>query len=64
MPRMKDDGTLDNRMAGYGDAMVATAGLLAAMRLPTHVQGYWTEHSERAVLPAGLSVIALSYLCG
>ena len=23
------------------------------------VQGYWTEHSERAVLPTGLAVIKL-----
>ena len=42
MPRMKGDGALDNRMASYGDAMVATAGLLSAMSLPTVTQGYWT----------------------
>ena len=28
MPRLKGNGALDNRMASYGDAMVATAGLL------------------------------------
>ena len=44
-------------MASYGDAMVATAGLLGAMNLPALVQGYWTEHSERSVLPTGLSVL-------
>ena len=44
-------------MASYGDAMVATAGLLSAMDLPLQVQGYWTEYSERAVLPTGLSVL-------
>ena len=43
-------------MASYGDVMVATAGLLSAMNLPQVTQGYWTEHSERAVIPTGLSV--------
>ena len=38
-------------------AMVATAGLLSAMSLPSQVQGYWTEHSERSGLPTGLSVL-------
>eukprot|EP00439_Symbiodinium_sp_Y106_P004646 s13484_g1.t1 len=35
--------------------MVATAGLLSILGLPLEVQGYWTEHSERSVLPTGLS---------
>ncbi|CAE7613211.1 unnamed protein product, partial [Symbiodinium necroappetens] len=43
--------------AGYADAMVATAGLLATLLgLPLEVQGYWTEHSERSVLPTALSL--------
>ena len=57
MPRLKGNGALDNRMASYGDAMVATAGLLGAMNLPQVTQGYWTEHSERAVIPTNLSVL-------
>ena len=57
MPRMKGNQALDNHMASYGDAMVATAGLLSALGLPSQVQGYWTEHSERLVLPTGLSVL-------
>ena len=57
MPRLKGNGALDNRMASYGDAMVATAGLLSAMNLPQVTQGYWTEHSERAVIFTGLSVL-------
>ena len=57
MPRLKGNGALDNRMASYGDVMVATAGLLSAMNLPQVTQGYWTEHSERAVIPTGLSVL-------
>ena len=44
-------------MASYGDAMVATAGLLSAMNLPAPVQCYWTEHSERSVIPTELSVL-------
>ena len=55
--KLKGNGALDNRMASYGDAMVATAGLLGAMNLPAPVQGYWTQHSERSVLPTGLSVL-------
>ena len=57
MPRLKGNGALDSRMASYGDGMVATAGLLSAMNLPQVTQGYWTEHSERAVIFAGLSVL-------
>ena len=30
---------------------LATAGLLGILGLPLEVQGYWTEHSERSVLP-------------
>ena len=44
-------------MASYADAMVGTAGLLSAIQLPQVTQGYWTEHSERAVIPTGLSVL-------
>ena len=39
--------------------MVATAGLLGILGLPLEVQGYWTEHSERSVLPTGLSLMEL-----
>ena len=51
VPRLKGNGALDNRMASYADAMVATAQLLSAIQLPQVTQGYWTEHSERAVIP-------------
>ena len=51
MPRLKADGELEQKPAGYADAMVATAGLLAALGLPLEVQGYWTEHSERSGHP-------------
>ena len=35
--------------------MVAMAGLLGILGLPLELQGYWTEHSERSVLPTALS---------
>ena len=38
MPRMKGNGALDNHMASYGVAVVATAGLLNAMNLPSQMQ--------------------------
>ena len=49
-----------------GDAMVATTGLLSAMNLPQATQGYWTQHSERAVIPTCARNPAgrgLGYLC-
>ncbi|CAE7469080.1 unnamed protein product, partial [Symbiodinium microadriaticum] len=56
MPLLKADGALEPKPASYADAMVATAGLLATLGLPLEVQGYWTEHSERSVLPTALSL--------
>ena len=57
LPRLNQDGLLEKKPAGYADAMVATAGLLSILGLPLEVQGYWTEHSERSVLPTGLSLM-------
>ena len=34
MPRLKSDGALEPKAAGYADAMVATAGLLGILGLP------------------------------
>ena len=51
--------SFDKKMAGYGDAMVATAALLARLQLPGVVQGFWTERSERSVLPTALSIIGV-----
>ncbi|OLQ03577.1 hypothetical protein AK812_SmicGene13423 [Symbiodinium microadriaticum] len=56
LPRLGSDGRLERKMAGYADAMVATAALLTAIGLPGVVQGFWTEHSERAILPTALSL--------
>ena len=50
LPRLRDDmAGLDKKMAGYGDAMVATAALLTRLQLPGVVQGFWTEHSKSAI---------------
>ena len=57
LPRLNQDGLLEKKRASYADAMVATAGLLGILGLPLEVQGYWTEHSERSVLPTGLSLM-------
>ena len=57
MPRLKSDGGLEPKPASYADAMVATAGLLGILGLPLQLQGYWTEHSERSVLPTALSLM-------
>ena len=53
LPRLNQDGLLEKKPASHADAMVATAGLLGILGLPLEVQGYWTEHSERSVLPTG-----------
>ena len=55
--RLNQDGLLEKKPASYADAMVATAGLLGILGLPLEVQTYWTEHSERSVLPTGLSLM-------
>ena len=57
VPRLKSDGELGRSIAGYGDALVATAGILSKIGLPPVVQDCWTEHSERAALPTRLSVL-------
>ena len=56
LPRLGPGCQLEKKMATYPDAMVATAALQQAMLLPTVLQGFWTERSERAVLPTGLSL--------
>ena len=56
LPRIKGDGTLERKMASYADAMAASVHLLAMAGLPIVVRTYWSEHSERTVLPTGLSL--------
>ena len=40
--------------------VVATAAVLAKVGLPSAVQGYWTEHSERSVLPTALAILGVT----
>ena len=61
VPRMRPDmASFEKKMAGYGDAVVATAAVLAKVGLPSAVQGYWTEHSERSVLPTALAILGVT----
>ena len=48
VPCLMGEGMHDKRMASYGDATVATAGLLGKLGLPKIAQGYWKEHSQRS----------------
>ena len=60
LPRLRDGlAGFDKKMAGYGDAMVATSALLARLHIPGAVQGLWTARSERSVLPTALSIIGV-----
>ena len=54
-----DLAVFERKMASYGDAMVASGALLARLQLPGLVQGFWTERSEKSVLPAALSIIGM-----
>ena len=56
LPRIKGDGTLERKMASYADAMAASVHLLAMAGLPIVVRTCWSEHSERTLLPTGLSL--------
>ena len=47
-------------MAEYADAVVVSAAILQRAGMPAIVQGFWTEHSERSVLPTGLSVLGVN----
>ena len=51
---------LDRKMASYGDVVVATAAVLARIGIPAAVQGYWTEHSERSILPTALAILGVT----
>ena len=50
--------SFEKKMAGCGDAVVAA--VLAKVGLPSTVQGYWTEHSERSVLPTALAILGVT----
>ena len=61
LPRLRPDMvSLDRKMASYGDVVVATAAVLARIGIPAAVQGYWTEHSERSILPTALATLGVT----
>ena len=61
LPRLRSDMVgLDRKMASYGDVVVATAAVLARIGIPAAVQGYWTEHSERSILPTALAILGVT----
>ena len=45
------------KMADYGHAVGYTAGVLARVGCDSGFIGFWTEHSERSVLPTGLAML-------
>ena len=47
-------------MAEYADAVVVSAAILQRAGMPAIVQGFWTERSERSVLPTALSVLGVN----
>ncbi|CAE7388399.1 unnamed protein product, partial [Symbiodinium pilosum] len=61
LPRLRSDMTsMDRKMASYADAVVATAAVLARIGIPAAVQGYWTERSERSILPTALAILGVT----
>ena len=58
LPKLKPDfAVFEKKMAEYSDAVVVSAAIPQRAGMPAIVQGFWTEHSERSVLPTGLSVL-------
>ena len=45
------------KMADYGHAVGYTAGVLARVGCDSGFIGFWTEHSERSVVPTGLAML-------
>ena len=56
-PSWPDLAVFEKKMAEYADAVVVSAAILQRAGMPAIVQGFWTEHSERSVLPTNLSVL-------
>ena len=50
----------EKKMAEYADVVAVSAAILQNTGMPAIVQGFWTEHSERSVLPTGLGVLGVS----
>ena len=61
LPKLKPDfAVFEKKMAEYADVVAVSAAILQRTGMPAIVQGFWTEHSERYVLPTGLGVLGVS----
>ena len=61
LPKLKPDfAVFEKKMAEYADVVAVSAAILQRTGMPAIVQGFWTEHSERSVLPTGLGVLGVS----
>ena len=60
LPKLKPSfAVFEKKMAEYADVVAVSAAILQRAGVPAIAQGFWTEHSERAVLPTGLSVLGV-----
>ena len=61
LPKLKPDfAVFEKKMAEYADVVAVSAAILQRTGMPAIVQGFWTERSERSVLPTGLGVLGVS----
>ena len=61
LPKLKPDfAVFEKKMAEYADVVAVSAAILQRTGMCAIVQGFWTEHSERSVLPTGLGVLGVS----
>ena len=61
LPKLKPNfAVFEKKMAEYADVVAVSAAILQRAGIPAIAQGFWTEHSERAVLLTGLSVLGVT----
>ena len=61
LPKLKPDfAVFEKKMAEYADVVAVSAATLQRTGMPAIVQRFWTEHSDRSVLPTGLEVLGVS----
>ena len=61
LPKLKANfAVFEKKMAEYADVVAVPAAILQRAGIPAIAQGFWTEHSERSVLPTGFSVLGIT----
>ena len=61
LPKLKPSyAVFEKKMAEYADVVSVSAAILQRAGIPAIAQGFWTEHSERSVLPTGLNVLGVT----